>query len=32
MVFRNGGQRSLLSVRRSGAEYTASIRMGVHRS
>jgi protocatechuate 3,4-dioxygenase beta subunit len=32
MVFRNGGNRSLLSLRRSGAGYVGSIRMGVRRS
>jgi protocatechuate 3,4-dioxygenase beta subunit len=32
MIFRNGGKRSLLSLRRSGAGYVGSIRMGVHRS
>jgi protocatechuate 3,4-dioxygenase beta subunit len=32
MVFRNGGKRSLLSVRRNDAGYAASIRMGVRRS
>jgi protocatechuate 3,4-dioxygenase beta subunit len=31
MVFRNGGKRSLLSLRRSGAGYVGSIRMGVRR-
>jgi protocatechuate 3,4-dioxygenase beta subunit len=29
MVFRDGGRRSLLSLRRSGAGYVGSIRMGV---
>jgi protocatechuate 3,4-dioxygenase beta subunit len=32
MVFRNGGRRSLLNLRRSGAGYVGSIRMGVRRS
>ena len=32
MVFRNGGKRSLLSVRRNAAGYVGSIRMGVRRS
>jgi protocatechuate 3,4-dioxygenase beta subunit len=32
MVFRNGGKRSLLRLRRSGAGYVGSIRMGVRRS
>jgi hypothetical protein len=32
MVFRNGGKRSLLSVRRNDAGYVGSIRMGVRRS
>jgi len=31
-IYRNGGKRSLLSLRRSGAAYLGSIRMGVHRS
>jgi hypothetical protein len=31
-VFRNGGRRSLLSLRRSGGIYVGTIRMGVHRS
>jgi protocatechuate 3,4-dioxygenase beta subunit len=31
-VFRNGGRRSLLSLKRSGGGYVGSIRMGVHRS
>ncbi len=31
-VFRNGGRRSMLSVRRSGAGYVGRIKMGVHRS
>jgi len=31
-IFRNGGKRSLLGLRRSGAGYVGSIRMGVHRS
>jgi protocatechuate 3,4-dioxygenase beta subunit len=31
MVFRNGGKRSLLSLRRNGAGYVGSIRMGVRR-
>jgi protocatechuate 3,4-dioxygenase beta subunit len=31
MVFRNGGRRSLLSLRRNGAGYVGSIRMGVRR-
>jgi protocatechuate 3,4-dioxygenase beta subunit len=30
-VFRNGGKRSLLTVRRSGSIYVATITMGVHR-
>ena len=30
-IFRNGGSRSLLSVRRSGKGYVATIAMGVHR-
>jgi protocatechuate 3,4-dioxygenase beta subunit len=30
-IFRNGGKRSLLSLRRSGAGYVGSIRMGVRR-
>ena len=32
MVFRNGGKRSLLTLRRTGAGYVGSIRMGVRRS
>jgi protocatechuate 3,4-dioxygenase beta subunit len=32
MVFRNGGKRSLLGLRRNGAGYVGSIRMGVRRS
>jgi protocatechuate 3,4-dioxygenase beta subunit len=32
MIFRNGGKRSLLSLRGSGAGYVGSIRMGVRRS
>ena len=32
MVFRNGGKRSLLSLRRNAAGYVGSIRMGVRRS
>ena len=32
MVFRNGGKRSLLSIRRNDAGYLGSIRMGVRRS
>jgi protocatechuate 3,4-dioxygenase beta subunit len=32
MVFSNGGRRSLLRLRRSGAGYVGSIRMGVRRS
>ena len=32
MVFRNGGKRSLLSLRRNDAGYLGSIRMGVRRS
>jgi protocatechuate 3,4-dioxygenase beta subunit len=32
MVFRNGGKRSLLTVRRSDAGYVGLIRMGVRRS
>jgi protocatechuate 3,4-dioxygenase beta subunit len=31
-VFRNGGKRSLLRLRRSGSGYVGTIRMGVHRS
>jgi protocatechuate 3,4-dioxygenase beta subunit len=31
MVFRNGGRRSLVSLRRSGTGYVGSIRMGVRR-
>ncbi|MGB2875643.1 MAG: intradiol ring-cleavage dioxygenase [Gaiellaceae bacterium] len=31
-VFANGGKRSMLLLRRSGAAYVASITMGVHRS
>jgi protocatechuate 3,4-dioxygenase beta subunit len=31
-VFRNGGKRSLLRLRRSGSGYIGTIRMGVHRS
>jgi len=31
-VFAQGGRRSLLSVRKSGSAYVASITMGVHRS
>ncbi|HYZ78523.1 MAG TPA: intradiol ring-cleavage dioxygenase [Gaiellaceae bacterium] len=31
-VFRNGGRRSMLRLRRSGAGYLGSITMGVHRS
>ena len=31
-VYRNGGKRSLLHLRRSGAGYVGTIRMGVHRS
>jgi len=31
MVFRNGGKRSLLSLRRKGAAYVGSIKMGVRR-
>jgi protocatechuate 3,4-dioxygenase beta subunit len=31
MVFRNGGKRSLLRLRRSGSAYVGSIRMGVRR-
>jgi hypothetical protein len=30
-VFAQGGKRSLLSVRKSGSAYVASITMGVHR-
>ena len=30
-LFRNGGRRSLLQLRRSGADYVGSIRMGVRR-
>jgi protocatechuate 3,4-dioxygenase beta subunit len=32
MVFRNGGKRSLLSLRRNGVGYVGSIRMGIRRS
>jgi protocatechuate 3,4-dioxygenase beta subunit len=31
-VYRNGGRRSLLSLRRNGSGYVGRIRMGVHRS
>jgi len=31
-IYRNGGKRSLLGLRRSGAGYIGTIRMGVHRS
>jgi protocatechuate 3,4-dioxygenase beta subunit len=31
-VFANGGRRSMLSLRKSGGAYVASITMGVHRS
>jgi protocatechuate 3,4-dioxygenase beta subunit len=31
VIFRNGGKRSLLSLRRKGAGYVGSIRMGVRR-
>ena len=31
-VFRNGGKRSMLAVRKSGGTYVAAITMGVHRS
>ena len=31
-VFRNGGKRSMLRVRRSGTGYVGTIAMGVHRS
>jgi len=31
-VYRSGGKRSLLRLRRNGAGYVGSIRMGVHRS
>jgi protocatechuate 3,4-dioxygenase beta subunit len=31
MIFRDGGRRSLLSLRRSGVGYVGSIRMGVRR-
>jgi protocatechuate 3,4-dioxygenase beta subunit len=31
-VYRNGGKRSLLRLRRSGSGYVSTIRMGVHRS
>jgi protocatechuate 3,4-dioxygenase beta subunit len=31
-VYRNGGARSMLHVRRSGSTYVATITMGVHRS
>lgn len=30
-VFRNGGKRSMLTIRQNGAMYVASITMGVHR-
>ena len=32
VVFRNGGKRSLLGLRRNAAGYVGSIRMGVRRS
>jgi protocatechuate 3,4-dioxygenase beta subunit len=32
MVFRNGGKRSLLTLRRTAAGYVGSVRMGVRRS
>jgi protocatechuate 3,4-dioxygenase beta subunit len=31
-IYRNGGKRSLVALRRSGAAYVASITMGVHRA
>ncbi len=31
-IYRNGGKRSLLSLRRTGRSYVGSIRMGVHRA
>jgi protocatechuate 3,4-dioxygenase beta subunit len=31
-VYRNGGKRSLLRLRRSGSGYVGTIKMGVHRS
>jgi protocatechuate 3,4-dioxygenase beta subunit len=31
-IYRNGGKRSLLALRRSGNTYVASITMGVHRA
>lgn len=31
-IYRNGGSRSLLTLKRSGAAYVGSISMGVHRS
>ena len=31
-IYRNGGKRSLLGLKRSGAAYLGTIRMGVHRS
>ena len=31
-IFRNGGSKSMLSLRKSGGVYVASITMGVHRS
>ena len=30
-IYRNGGKRSLLALRRSGAGYLGTIRMGIHR-
>jgi hypothetical protein len=31
-VFRSGGKRSMLAIRKSGGFYIAAITMGVHRS
>jgi hypothetical protein len=31
-IYRNGGNRSLLAVRKSGTGYVGTITMGVHRS
>jgi hypothetical protein len=31
-IYRNGGSRSLLAVKKSGAGYVGTITMGVHRS
>jgi hypothetical protein len=30
-IFRNGGSRSMLKLRKSGSAYVATIAMGVHR-